>query len=141
MQKMPAKKPQITGALTGGSELIFLVEDEKSVRNLAAHILREKGYNVLEASNGYEALKMVQTQTGQQIDLLITDVVMPQLGGSDLAEWFKANRPDTKILFMSGYTDSVTVRHGLSQQDSVILLKPFTPNSLSRIVREVLDTP
>jgi CheY-like chemotaxis protein len=121
-----------------GSETILLVEDEESVRDLATLVLRECGYTVMTAPEGLAALQLMAT-CREQIDLLVTDVVMPQMGGRKLAETLLAEHPELKVLFMSGYTDDAVVRHGVLQANANFLQKPFTPNSLADKVRAVLD--
>jgi len=123
-----------------GDETILLVEDEPLVRGLALRILREQGYIVLEASNGNEALNVAQKRTGKRIHLLLTDLVMPQMGGKELATQFKNLRPEIKVLFTSGYTDNAIVHHGVLEPGTHFLQKPFSPKSLSQKVRGVLDT-
>ena len=127
------------GYLPKGDETVLLVEDEASVRNLAAHVLREQGYIVLEAANGIEALNVVHDRAAEEIHLLLTDVVMPQMGGRELAEKLKTMRPNTKILFTSGYPDSTIIYQGLLDPDVDFIAKPLSPSTLARKVREVLD--
>ena len=117
-----------------------MVEDEASVRNLAARTLRGRGYTVLEAANGEKALRLVEAQPGLEIHLLLTDVVMPLLGGKGLAEQLSATRPDLKVLFISGYTDNTIAHHGVLEASIALLQKPFSPAALIRKVREVLDS-
>jgi two-component system, cell cycle sensor histidine kinase and response regulator CckA len=121
-----------------GSETILLVEDEESVRDLAIFVLEQCGYTVMTAPEGLAALQLVAT-CREKIDLLVTDVVMPQMGGRKLAETLLAEHPELRVLFMSGYTDDAVVRHGVLQANTNFLQKPFTPNSLANKVREVLD--
>jgi PAS domain S-box-containing protein len=124
-----------------GNETILLVEDEPSVRGLAVRVLREQGYTLLEAANGEEALHIVQEQDDKKINLLLTDVVMPQMGGKELAEKLKTLRPDIKVLFTSGYTDNAIVHHGVLEEGVNFIQKPFTPDALACKVRDVLDAP
>jgi len=128
-----------TFRLPHGTETILLVEDEASVRELAARALREYGYTVLEAANGEKALRLVEGQPELEIDLLLTDVVMPLLGGQRLARQLNATRPALKVLFMSGYTDNAILNHNLLESDIAFLQKPFLPAALACKVRDVLD--
>ncbi|MCI0486919.1 MAG: response regulator [Blastocatellia bacterium] len=120
------------------SETILLVEDEEIVRNLLHDILRMKGYHVLEAANGIEALELCR-RTSRTIDLMITDVVMPQMGGRELAERLAELRPETRVLYVSGYTEDEMVHHGVSQEKMNFLQKPFSPDALIQKVRHILD--
>jgi two-component system cell cycle sensor histidine kinase/response regulator CckA len=121
----------------GGNETILLVEDEEMVRDLVRIVLQNAGYSVLEAPHGKAALSLSAQHQGP-IDLLMTDVVMPEIGGRELAEQLKALRPQMKVLFMSGYTDDVVVRYGLLTAEVEFLPKPFSPSVLASKVREVL---
>lgn len=121
-----------------GSETVLLAEDEDAVRALARCILQAAGYIVLEAANGAEALEIVARHIGP-IDLLLTDVVMPEMGGRELAESLQIFHPEIGLLFMSGYTEDAVVRHGVFQADMAFLQKPFNVRTLSKIVRDVLD--
>ena len=121
-----------------GTETILLAEDETSVLNLAAQILRDHGYQVLTASNGLEALQVSQ-EYGKPIDLLLTDVVMPHMNGRELADQLLIHRPDTRVLYMSGYTDNVIMRQGVLGPDMAFIAKPLSLDSLTRKVRSVLD--
>ena len=123
-----------------GTETVLVVEDEPSIRTLAARILREQGYTVLEASNGAEALRMDQEFAGE-IHLVLTDVVMPEMSGKALSSQIEAARPGIKVLYVSGYTSDVIVHHGVLGSDVSFLQKPFTEDALARKVREVLDSP
>jgi CheY-like chemotaxis protein len=120
-----------------GHEVILLVEDEEAVRSLARHVLQSCGYAVLEARDGREAIQIAEKQ--ESIDILVSDVVMPHLGGRQLAEKIAAVRPDCKVLFLSGYTNDAVVRHGVLEAEFAFLQKPFTPSALARKVRSVLD--
>jgi two-component system cell cycle sensor histidine kinase/response regulator CckA len=121
-----------------GSETILLVEDEDGVRELTREILTMNGYTVIAARHGTEALEVCQRHPGE-IALMLTDVVMPQLSGHELMERIKVFRPALRVLYMSGYTDKAIVRHGMLASDIAFLQKPFTPDALTRKVREVLD--
>ncbi len=121
----------------GGSETVLLVEDEESVRQLVRETLEGKGYRVLEAENGEEGLA-VASEHEEQIDLVITDVVMPELGGRELAQQLIKDRPRIKVLYLSGYTEDAIVNEGTIESGKAFLQKPFTLQSLARKVREVL---
>ncbi|HBB88277.1 MAG TPA: hypothetical protein DC047_11735 [Blastocatellia bacterium] len=127
-------------SVPGGSETILLVEDEDLVRDLAVEILEEFGYVVITAANGEEGLRICKEFAGG-IDLLISDVVMPRMSGRELAQHISVLRPETKVLFMSGYTDDAIVRHGILEEDMAFIQKPFLPDALARKAREVLDIP
>ncbi|HEX2871789.1 MAG TPA: ATP-binding protein [Polyangiaceae bacterium] len=121
-----------------GTETILLVEDEAQVRAIVKRTLERGGYAVLSASNPEEALRLCETSL-LQIDLLLTDVVMPQMNGRELAERIRVLRPTIKTLFMSGYTDDAILRHGVLDEGVPFLQKPVTPGNLTRKVRETLD--
>ncbi len=120
------------------AETILLVEDEPIVRNLSRQILESSGFKVIEASNGAEALELFRTDN-PEIDLLLTDVIMPEMGGRELAEQLKRRVPGLPVLFTSGYTDDAVMRHGFLETNSNFIQKPFTANSLSAKVRSVLE--
>jgi two-component system cell cycle sensor histidine kinase/response regulator CckA len=120
----------------GGSETVLLVEDEESVRQLVRETLEAKGYHVLEAENGQDGLVAVAAHMGT-IDLLITDVVMPEMGGHELADRLLKERPGIKVIYLSGYTEEALVE-GNIDRGKAFLQKPFTLQTLSRKVREVL---
>jgi len=123
---------------TRGTETVLVVEDVAAVRAVARKMLERYGYRVLDAADG-EAAVRIADGSGEQIHLLLTDVVMPNLNGRDLAALFAQTRPTTKVLFISGYTDDAIVRHGILEEGLAYLQKPFTPVSLARKVRAVLD--
>ncbi len=123
-----------------GDETILLVEDEPAVRDLAARVLRGQGYTVLEAGDGREALRFVAQQTDARIDLLVTDVVMPHMGGGALAERLIAMRPSIKVLFTSGYTEDAMLHAGQLVIGTHFLHKPFSPAALAQKVRGILDS-
>jgi signal transduction histidine kinase/ActR/RegA family two-component response regulator len=135
----PLVKSEPLDLLALGTETILLAEDEGAVRDLAAYALRQQGYTVLEAANGREALHLARTPPEKEIHLLVTDIVMPRMGGTELAEHLKAVRPSLKVLFMSGYTDSNIIRYGLPQPGTGFLHKPFSTQRLIRKVRDMLD--
>jgi len=132
-------RPKLTDSPRGW-ETVLVVEDEDLVRNLTCLTLRLKGYEVLEATNGGEALLLCE-QRKEPIHLLLTDVVMPQLGGRDLARRLKQLRPEMKVLFMSGYTEDAIVHHGVLEPGLEYVQKPFSPEALVRLVRGLLDSP
>jgi len=120
-----------------GRQTVMVVEDQVEVRNYAAKVLQLHGYQVVVAANAGEALLAVEDSTGQ-LDLLLTDVIMPRMSGRELAERMTALRPDLRVLFMSGYTDDVVVGHGVQEHTSRFVQKPFTPEELLRAVQEAL---
>jgi signal transduction histidine kinase len=134
-----AAKHAETGLLPRGTETLLLVEDESSVRHLACSILGSQGYNVLHANNGQDALHVAREHKGSPIRLVVTDVIMPQMGGKVMAEWLKTTYPDLRILFTSGYTDDAIARHGVLETGVAFLSKPYTPAMLARKVRSMLD--
>ncbi|HEX8890902.1 MAG TPA: response regulator [Pyrinomonadaceae bacterium] len=121
-----------------GSETILMVEDEGALRELIREILEQDGYKVLVAHNGREALSISAQHRGA-IDLLITDVVLPEVSGREVAERLTQAYAKVKVLFMSGYTDDAVVRHGVLEEGAHFLQKPFTPDALLRKIREILD--
>ena len=121
-----------------GKETIFIVEDEEIVRKLTSQILDSYGYRVIEAKNGTEALEMCQ-KGENNFDLLLTDVVMPQMGGFELSQHLLNMLPPFPILFTSGYTEDLHLRHELVDEDSNFIHKPFTPESLALKIRKILD--
>ena len=122
-----------------GVETVLLVEDEAAVRSLTSRVLRQRGYHVLEAADGVEALSLSRDY-GQEIDLVLTDVVMPGMGGKALVSRLQEIRPLVKTLFISGYTDNAISHHGILDSDVAFLQKPFTLEGLACKVREVLDS-
>jgi two-component system, cell cycle sensor histidine kinase and response regulator CckA len=121
-----------------GTETILLVEDEEIVRNLVRETLENYGYKVLEASNGADGLSIYE-QYPESINLLLTDSVMPGMGGNELAKALLKICPQIKVLFMSGYTDQIISNHGILDENTNFIQKPFTPQTLARAVRETLD--
>jgi PAS domain S-box-containing protein len=132
------REPSDSRALPrGSSEMVLLVEDEKGVRELAREYLETSGYRVIEAEDGHTALELAAMHAGP-IDVLVTDVVMPGIGGRELAERIVQVRPGIKILYMTGYTDRAIVHHGILETDAVLLQKPFTLATLAAKLREIL---
>jgi PAS domain S-box-containing protein len=135
----PARETAGAAALPRGSETILLVEDEQMVRELVRRSLEGCGYSVIEAADGPAALEMCR-QIATRVDLLITDVVMPRMNGRQLATEITAARPDIRVLFMSGYTDNAIVHHGVLDETTNFLQKPFAMRTLVTKVREILDS-
>lgn len=121
-----------------GTETILLVEDDEGVRGLALRCLKKQGYQVLTAMDGRDALRVMKSHAGP-LDLVLTDVVMPKLGGPELVRQLKTGSPDLKVIYMSGYTDDAVVRHGLIEAEVGFIQKPYTPQELSHKVRQILD--
>jgi CheY-like chemotaxis protein len=134
-QNQPGEK----ATMPGGSETILLVEDEEAVRELAAVVLTEIGYKVHAANNGLEAMQIANRLNGEHIHLLLTDMVMPQMDGKHLASILQLHRPGIKVLFCSGYTEDAVIQHGALDRGVAFLQKPYTPGTLARKVREILE--
>ncbi len=128
----------VAGESIMGTETVLVVEDVEAVRAVTRRMLERYGYRVLEAADGEAAIRLA-ANSAEHIHLLLTDVVMPNVSGRDLAEVFVKKYPSSKVLFMSGYTDDAIVRHGILQEGIAYLQKPFTPDSLASKVRTVLD--
>jgi len=128
----------VAGDSIMGTETVLVVEDVEAVRAVTRRMLERYGYRVLEAADGEAAIRLA-ANSAEHIHLLLTDVVMPNVSGRDLAEMFAKTFPSSKVLFMSGYTDDAIVRHGILQEGIAYLQKPFTPESLASKVRAVLD--
>jgi len=133
----PAAAPN-DRASRGGTECLLLVEDDEAVRNLARVILSGQGYRVLEAASGQAALFLCQNHP-ETVDLLVTDVIMPQITGPELYEKLRTQRPELGVLYMSGYTNDAITRHGPLEEGINFVQKPFTPSGLAKKVREALD--
>ncbi len=133
-----AADPEGAPAAERGAETILIVEDEELVRRLASRGLREHGYTVIEARHGSDALRQLQTRPSG-VHLVITDVVMPEMGGRELGRRLKILRPSLPVLFMSGYTGEDVIQRGLMEPDAPFQQKPFAPDGLARKVREMLD--
>jgi CheY-like chemotaxis protein len=119
---------------------VLVVEDDKAVRKITRIALQTQGYTVLEASGSAAGLQQAETYPGE-IHLLISDVVMPEMGGRQLLDAVRKHRPGLRVLFMSGYTDDAVLLHGVVEATDAFIQKPFTPLSLARKVREVIDAP
>jgi signal transduction histidine kinase len=123
----------------GGTESILLVEDDPQLRSLLRDTLRDSGYAVLAAGDGNEALRLLEQHRGP-LDIIVTDVIMPNMGGRQMVEQVVTTFPRAKVLYLSGYTDDAVVRHGILHDQVPFLQKPFTSVTLRRKVREVLDS-
>jgi len=128
-----------TDHLPKGKETVLLVEDDPSLRALAARILRYQGYKVLEATNGHEAIGIARENVQEKIDLLLSDVVMPHMGGRELLKQMKTLHSEIRVLFISGYTEHAITFHAGLKPGAPFLQKPFSPTALAKKVREVLD--
>ncbi|MHB1013263.1 MAG: ATP-binding protein [Desulfobacteria bacterium] len=122
-----------------GEKTVLIVEDEESIRNLACTVLGEYGYSVLPAQDGEDALRVAGEYAGE-ISLLLTDVVMPRMGGRELYDRIRQRHPEIKVLYMSGYTDDAIIHHGVLEEGTAFLQKPYSPVSLAQKVKEVLET-
>ena len=132
------KKEQSSVDNLGGSETVLIVEDDDVLRKLAQRVLHSHGYRVLDAENGEDALRVSKEHEGP-IHLLLTDVVMPRMGGKELAERLQPLYPQMKVIYMSGYTDNTIVHHGILAPELNFIQKPFTPEGLAHKMRKVLD--
>ncbi len=140
--QLPANPETSTapGTVPAGGETVLVVEDEDGVRKLLTHVLTRRGYQVLEASNGEEALRIYEERAAD-IHLVLTDMVMPKMTGRELARQVREMRPDARVIFMSGYTNDVLVRTGALGPGMSFLQKPLRPEVLATKVREALDSP
>jgi PAS domain S-box-containing protein len=136
----PAPRPPVLQGLPTGSETVLVVEDAEAIRSLARKVLTAQGYTVLEAGDGAEALQVAQRHAGP-LHLVLTDVVMPGMGGRELAQRLAPLRPELKLVYMSGYTGDAVVHRGLLEDGLPFLAKPFTPEDLALKVRTALDGP
>jgi two-component system cell cycle sensor histidine kinase/response regulator CckA len=134
-----AARPTLS-ALLPGKETVLLVEDDNQVRSIAAITLEMSGYDVLAAANGEEALLLCEGYNGK-IDLLLTDVVMPRMSGQELSNRLLKLRPETRVLYMSGYSENEIIHHGVMAKPTDFIEKPFSPETLTRTIREALDRP
>lgn len=133
-----ATKPHIQSIQ--GTEAILVVEDYDLVREMVANSLKTLGYSILEAKNGEDALRYFKKERKQSIDLIVTDIVMPQMSGGEFIKKLRGKDINTKVLLISGYTDNSIVHHGILDEGIPYLQKPFTMNDLGKKVREVLDS-
>jgi len=133
-----AVKPKQIALIPQGSETILLAEDEEPVRKVLARTLEKYGYKVLEAPNGVEAMKLASAHKGP-IDLLLTDTIMPQMNGKELADELVKSYPKVKILFVSGYTREVLSQKGILGPDINLIQKPFDLEDLARELRRILE--
>jgi len=136
----PHRTGEVPVPTARASETVLLVEDEPAVRSVSSRVLREAGYTVLEAFHGPQALDLVMRHPGP-IDVLVTDVIMPQMSGRELAEQLVVLRPGLKVLYVSGYTDDSILHHGVLEPGVFFLEKPFTPEAILRKLRQVLAAP
>ncbi|MDB6065675.1 MAG: Blue-light-activated protein [Pedosphaera sp.] len=138
--ELPEPAPMMDSEqLPNGTESILIVEDDPAVRKLAVIMLRQRGYEVQEANNAFEALELIRRS--RRFALVITDVIMPQMSGKELYDQIKSQLPQTRVLLMSGYTDDALAHHGVLDEGLSFLEKPFSPSRLARKVREILDAP
>jgi CheY-like chemotaxis protein len=140
----PAASPKSSQgdlAMEHGTETVLLAEDDNAVRGMVAAMLKTHGYTVLQADNGEEALNVARSLEGKRIHLLLTDVIMPRMGGVELAQNFSHLRPEAKVLFTSGYTGEPVSFQGVVGAGVPFIQKPFLPSDLARKVREVLGHP
>jgi len=128
-----------TWNFTGGAETVLVVEDEDSVRALVSRILKSEGYHVLEASNGPEAVSISELTYKRPIHLLISDILMPNTDGRDLAHQLSLSRPDLKVLLMSGFADNISTEGRTHDKPTAFIAKPFVPAELKNLVRNILD--
>jgi PAS domain S-box-containing protein len=134
-------RPVQAGLLPRGTEALLIVEDDPAVRDLTCEVLQAQGYEVLTAANGEDGLRMARDHGGRAIRLVVTDVIMPLMGGKMMAEWLTARDPDLKVLFTSGYTDDSIAQYGVLDPGVAFLPKPYSAATLIGKVREMLDAP
>jgi len=135
----PIREKSIGAGTLTGAETILVVEDEARVRKLMVDVLSAKGYKVLEASRGQEAVRIARRHRND-IHLLLVDVVMPEMSGPDVVKEIRQRKPAMRVLYISGYTEEAIVQHGIPESGIAFLQKPFLPDSLAGKVREVLDS-
>ena len=135
----PSYKKPSSKKMPNGTESILVVEDDVAVRHIAVRILRSLGYDVIEAASGDDAQRLISLDENKKIDLLLTDLVMPLMGGRDFAEWMLASSPSTKVVFISGYLDQSICARDQGDLGMFFLPKPFDPEQLAQKIREALD--
>jgi two-component system, cell cycle sensor histidine kinase and response regulator CckA len=144
MPKLPAplspnyKRPADKKAPTG-TETVLVLEDDVSVRHISIRVLQGLGYEVIEAANAEDAQRLIAEDSERKIHLLLTDIVMPHMNGRDFAKWLHKTRPDTKVVFISGYLEQTLQAVGKTNGGMFFLPKPFDPGQLAAKVREALD--
>jgi CheY-like chemotaxis protein len=132
------KKPSQRKNLSG-TETVLVLEDEAGVRHVSVRVLRNLGYDVLEAAHGDDAKRLITQRGGRKIDLLLTDMVMPEISGRHVANWLRQTSPQTKVIFISGYLEESLHPHDRRDPGMSFLAKPFNADELARKVRDVLD--
>jgi CheY-like chemotaxis protein len=138
--KMQARRSTAPPAARGGAETVLVVEDDPAVRAAAVRSLKRRGYSVLEAASAAAALSLSALHE-ESIDVLLTDLVMPGMGGRELAAELVSERPELRVVFMSGYAEHAVFQHGVLEPGLVFVQKPFVPDELARKVRQALDAP
>jgi CheY-like chemotaxis protein len=118
---------------------VLVLEDDVSVRHISVRVLRSLGYHVMEAANGDDAQRLISYENAREVDLLLTDMVMPQMSGRDFADWLRKTSPKTKVVFISGYLEESLQPAHRCGQETFFLAKPFDPEQLATKVREALD--
>lgn len=143
VQTLPKPHPQrpTPPGLAHGTETILFVEDDPALRKMAATLMGKLGYNVLVAADGLDALNQISVHGGERLDLLFTDLAMPRMNGSELADRVREINPKTKILFTSAFPEKAIVHQGVLNKGVALLQKPFTPSALAKKIREALDQP
>src|SRR5205814_197195 len=136
----PSYKKPGANKLPTGTETILVLEDDISVRHLSVRVLRSLGYDVIEAANGDDDQQLISRCAGKKIDLLLTDMVMPQMSGRHFADWLRKTSPQTKVVFISGYLEESLHPGERRDQGMFFLPKPFDPEQLATKIREALDS-
>jgi nitrogen-specific signal transduction histidine kinase len=136
----PSYRRPSSKLLPTGTESILVVEDDVSVRHISVRVLRHLGYEVVEAASCVDAQRLMQERGDRKVDLLLTDMVMPQMSGRDFANWLRTVRPDTKVVFVSGYLEESIHPRDRIDPDTFFLSKPFDPEQLATAIRKALDS-